>query len=90
MIPTEGAILNMTPAAGTVEFGAKGESWSMPLIGWAVVVTYLEDEGEGAGLEYETSVHPVILTEGRYPVTLPDYLLHEIDSKGVKVQVVPS
>lgn len=85
MTPTEGTILNLTPAAGTVEFTTKGESWTLPLIGWAVVVTYLGDEEEGAGLEYETSVHPVILAEDQYPETVPTFLSSLEGSATVKV-----
>lgn len=69
MTPTIGTVLNMTPAAGRVSFladGDDGEEWTLALVGWAVVVTYVSDDGT----EYETGLDAVVIAEDRYPVPL--------------------
>lgn len=73
----ENSILNMTPAAGTVTFTQREtqETWTLPLIGWAVVITYSEvDKDLGfPELEQETSIEPVILAEDAYPMAMGHY-----------------
>ena len=79
---TKGSVLNMTPARGTVTFGAHRESrWTEPLIGFAVVVKWVRVDGDdevddciGAG-DVKTSLTPVVVTrDGDGPFTLDDYL----------------
>ncbi len=42
--PTVGTVLSMTPASGRVRFtAADSEEWTLPLIGWAVVVSWVRN-----------------------------------------------
>jgi hypothetical protein len=59
----------LDPTDRVVEFTATGgespETWDVPLIGWAVVSQPFDPQG-GA----HTSLEPVVLEDGEYPVTL--------------------
>lgn len=67
---TRGSILNMTTDRGTAHFQANdGESFTLPLIGWAVYVRWSADEPDtlDAGLTehtHETDLEPVVLVDG--------------------------
>lgn len=91
--PTVGTVLSMTPASGRVRFVLDGEQWTLPLVGWAVVVTYVsgrdDDERDDGREEYEAHLDAVVLTEGRYPVPLSTYEREDLDGRG-RVTVEPS
>jgi hypothetical protein len=69
---TNGSILSMTPASGVVRFVTEGETWDVPLVGWAIVIdTYTDPEDQCK----ETSIEPVLLDTdiSTCPMTLRDY-----------------
>lgn len=69
MTPLEASITSFTPDHGwTAHFTGLKETWTEPVIGWAVVVTYTDDGS------YEQGIRAVVLTEGRYAVTIVDYI----------------
>ena len=73
--PTVGTVLSMTPAAGRVRFTTDAEEWTLPLIGWAVVVRWVSDPDEGDDTdEYETDLDAVVLEGARYPMSLSEYM----------------
>lgn len=81
MTPTVGTLLAMTSASGTVHFSGANEEWSLPLVGFAVVVTYVDRDLD----EYETRADAVVLVEGRCPVPLSTWLCEM--PAGVKASV---
>ncbi|MBM0233368.1 hypothetical protein JNW91_16800 [Micromonospora sp. STR1_7] len=54
-----------------VAFTGEDESWTLPVIGFAVVVTYAAQEDHDLS---ETGVCPVLIGEDGYAVTLRDLL----------------
>lgn len=88
LTPTTGTVLNMTPATGRVHFTAPdGETWALPLVGYAVVVSYFDERV----MEYETSIEPVVIAEGRTPVQIFDYMKDDLsDRHRVTVRVEPA
>lgn len=64
MNPTEGIVNFTADPHWLVIFTTETESWVEPLLGWAVVRA---DDGN-------TDMEPVILTEGRYPMTIDSVL----------------
>ena len=72
--PTVGTVLSMTPASGRVRFtDADAEEWTVPLIGWAVVVSWV-GKGGYESEEYETDLAAVVLEGARYPMSLSEYM----------------
>lgn len=85
LTPTTGTVLNMTPANGLVHFTAPGgETWTRPLLGYAVVVTYFD----ARVMEYEANLQPVVLSQGCHPIPLAEYLEGEAPD-GTRVEVAP-
>jgi len=82
LIPTVGSVLSLTTASGTVEFTNATETWTEPLVAWAVVVVW-SDPALG---EYGTDVVAVVIDEDRYPVTLAEYLRER--ASGTKARIV--
>lgn len=77
--PERGAVLSFTPDAECrwrAEFttsGADGRGdrgWAEAVIGWAVVVTFV-DTVTGT---YSSEIQPVLLDEGRYAISMQRYL----------------
>lgn len=61
-----------------VAFTGKDDNWTLPVIGFAVVVTHAgQDEHDLS----ETDVCPVLLTDDGYPVALPSYLQGWLDQR---------
>ncbi|WP_435109819.1 hypothetical protein, partial [Nocardiopsis synnemataformans] len=59
-----GNIVSFTPDSGwEVIFGADGEQWAEPVIGWAVVALGQVAEEDGGGVD--TDLQPVILPDGK-------------------------
>lgn len=74
--PTVGTVLNLIPATGTTHWKTPGgNTWTEPLIAWAVVVNAVEDSER----QYDTSIEPVVLDEGRYPATPREYIANRVD-----------
>ena len=65
--PVLGSVLQIMPATGTITFTSDGETWTSPLIGYAVVVRWVADDNS----EYETDVVPLFL-EGGIPANTSD------------------
>jgi hypothetical protein len=71
LAPTVGTVLQIMPTTGHVDFTAKdGETWSLPLIGWALCVRYVDEDEK----VYETEVEPLLLLDEQ-PTTLHWYRL---------------
>ncbi|HEY3713871.1 MAG TPA: hypothetical protein VGL39_05025 [Jatrophihabitantaceae bacterium] len=82
LIPTDGTVLQLIPATGTVELECSDEKWQLPLIAYGVVVSYV-DAAPGATLpgdhvEYEADVQPVVLVDGM-PTALRSYIRYDVD-----------
>ena len=47
--PTQHSVLQLIPASGAVEFTARDDddetAWTLPMIGYGVVVTWVDEEG---------------------------------------------
>lgn len=74
------AVIRFTPDHGwaaTITDGHSEESWTLPIIGWAVVVNDLEADTDGIR-EADTGVEPVVLVEERYASVLSQYVRHEL------------
>lgn len=82
MTPTVGTLLNLTSASGRVHFTSADDEWALPLVGFAVVVTFVNRDGT----EYETRADAVVLVEECYPVPLSTYQRDDLLS-GVKASV---
>lgn len=68
---TIGSITSLTVDHGWIaEFTSGGETWTEPVIGWAVVVRWANHGGENA----ETDLQAVVLAEDRYPVAIREYV----------------
>ena len=81
--PTVGTVLSIAPASGIVRVELDVERWTLPLIGWCVVVTWVSDPDEGDERDqYETHLDAVVLLEGRYPVALSQYERDDLDGAG--------
>lgn len=79
-----GAPMNLTaaPPGWQITFTADGESWTEPIIGWAVVATL----GDGEGIDSE--IEPVVLDseEGRFD-HLRDYLSNRSQPHSIKYSI---
>ena len=74
--PTAGSVLQLAPATGHVFFVGEDERWSLPLIGWAVVVSWV------AAPTYETAIEPLVLdNEDSGASTVRDYLRDRTGSR---------
>jgi len=88
--PTVGTVLSMTPAAGRVRFTTDAEEWTLPLIGWAVVVRWVSDPDEGDDTdEYETELDAAVLDDETGPMSLTWYLADR-NRVGLRVTIEPS
>ena len=87
MTPTIDTILNMSPAAGLVRFTATdGAERTLPLLGFGVVVTYVNEDGS----EYETHLEPVVIIEDCYPASALSLVREEFPSgTRARVEVTP-
>jgi len=47
-----------------------GETWTEPILGWAIVC----NDGGDVDAQQETVVEPILLVEGCYPTRVGDYL----------------
>lgn len=66
------SVISFTPdhsGAHVVEFTQGGETWTEHIIGWAIVVSYSDDEGGT-----DTNIHPVVIDPADgMPATVTDY-----------------
>ena len=90
-LPTVGSVRQIMPAHGhlTITFLDNKERMDLRLVGLAVVVTYVGDDGDGSETEVETSVQPLAIGPDGCPVTLHDL---QMDLRGpftFRVVVVP-
>lgn len=92
------SVISMTPAAGWAYFTAVGpdgikEEWSLPIVGFGVVVECLYDSTisywrPASGLPpaiYSTTVQPLVMHEERYVTPLDQYLLDFLPSTRCRV-----
>lgn len=84
--PMVGTVLSIAPTSGRVRFTTDREEWTLPLVGWAVVVSWIGNPSAFESEEYETDLDAVVLDEG--PMTLREYLSHR--SPGVRTAIEPS
>ena len=88
--PTVGTVLSMTPASGRVRFtAADSEEWTLPLIGWAVVVRWVGNPGAYESEEYETDLDAAVLDDETGPMSLTWYLADR-NRVGLRVTIEPS
>lgn len=74
---TENSIISFTPDAGwEATFTTETETWTEPVIGWAVVLDLIVKGGRE-----ETGLEPVLLVENRFPATLYWHLQDMSDPK---------
>jgi hypothetical protein len=76
-VPNVGSPIHFTavnPGDWRMEFATKDERWTLPVIGWAVVVQH-EDK-------YVTGIEPVVLENGWWALTLEQYLGDRDDQRG--------
>lgn len=79
IIPTRGSVQQIMPAAGAVEFTTPHETWTLPLVAYAVVVRYVSTDDPhardiGDHVEVETTIEPVVIYDDGGPTTLHSYL----------------
>jgi hypothetical protein len=74
MVPSEGTLLSFSPHAGVVGFSDGANQWTLPMIGWAVVVYYIEQMGDTGQWEYDTKLLPVVLNEEAVALPLDAYI----------------
>ena len=78
--PAVGSVLQMMPATGSVAFTSREykHQWSRPLIGFVVVVTWVQEMGREGYRDdvatYKTRVMPLILDDDDTPDTTLNYL----------------
>ncbi len=68
------SILNFTPVdpdLWEVTFTSKDDTWTLPVIGFAVVVSY---NGKDDGELSESVLNPVVLDEEGFPAPVQQYL----------------
>lgn len=82
---TIGSVLQFTADWGsTVEFSSGYDTWTRPMVGWAVCVDRTDYQGQD---EYhdnstiETRVEPVVLNEKGRPKTVTMYLVEQEDRR---------
>ena len=89
MTPTTGSVLHFAPDNTGWEATLKtddGTITTLPVIGWATVVTWVAEAGSG-NREYESGIEPVILVDSRNPIPLSE-LLTDWSPKHTLVELV--
>lgn len=81
---TASSILNFTPDSHQriIEFRTPEEIWEHPLIGWAIVVNYTDDD------THETELEPVVLADHKFPLPLRLYLQDLAEPTTVEWQIL--
>lgn len=73
-VPTVGSVLSFTPASGEVAFIVADGEFRLPMVGWAVVVTWANAS------EVETDVQPVVIIPSGGPLDVWSYVHTEFDT----------